>query len=92
MANKRVVTWSKENGIATIIIDNPPVNVLSDAVVEQLTIAVDEIERDDEVIVVLLTGAGEKAFVAGGDIKSFRNGLGKGVDMRRGNHCGSRIR
>ena len=69
MENKHVVTWSKENGIATIIIDNPPVNVLSDAVVEQLTVVVDEIERDDEVIVVLLTGAGEKAFVAGGDIK-----------------------
>lgn len=80
MENKRVVSWSKEKGIATIIIDNPPVNVLSYAVIEQLTMAVDEIERDDEVIAVLLTGAGEKAFVAGGDIKSFPEWIGKGSE------------
>lgn len=91
MENKRVVTWSKEKGIATIIIDNPPVNVLSGAVVEQLTVVVDEIERDDEVIAVLLTGAGEKAFVAGGDIKSFPEWIGKGMNMQRENHCGFRI-
>ncbi|HDR6300801.1 Uncharacterized protein BCRIVMBC845_03026 [Bacillus cereus] len=84
MENKHVVTWSKENGIATIIIDNPPVNVLSDAVVEQLTVVVHEIERDDEVIVVLLTGAGEKAFVAGGDIKSFPEWIGKGSEYAEG--------
>ena len=77
---KRVVTWSKENGIATILIDNPPVNVLSCAVVEQLTAVVDEIELDDEVIAVILTGAGEKAFVAGGDIKSFPDWIGKGIE------------
>lgn len=76
MENKRVVTWAKEKGIATIIIDNPPVNVLSCAVVEQLTVVVDEIERDDEVIAVLLTGAGENT-VAGGDIKSFPEWIGK---------------
>ena len=91
MENKRVVTWAKEKGIATIIIDNPPVNVLSCAVVEQLTVVVDEIERDDEVIAVLLTGAGEKAFVAGGESSHFRNGLGKGMNMQRENHCGFRI-
>ena len=81
----------QRNGIATIIIDNPPVNVLGSAVVEQLTVAVDTIERDDEVIVVLLTGAGEKTFVAGGTLSHFRNGLGKGVNMQRKNHCGFRI-
>ena len=80
MESNRVVTWSKENGIATIIIDNPPMNVLGSAVVEQLTVAVDTIERDDEVIVVLLTGAGEKTFVAGGDIKSFPEWIGKGSE------------
>lgn len=80
LENKRVVSWSKEKGIATIIIDNPPVNVLSYAVIEQLTTVVDEIERDDEVIVVILTGAGEKAFVAGGDIKSFPEWIGKGSE------------
>ncbi|MED3397926.1 enoyl-CoA hydratase [Bacillus wiedmannii] len=84
MENKRVVTWSKENGVATIIIDNPPVNVLSGAVIEQLTVVVGEIERDDDVIVVLLTGAGEKAFVAGGDIKSFPEWIGKGSEYAEG--------
>jgi enoyl-CoA hydratase len=84
LENKRVVSWSKEEGIATIVIDNPPVNVLSYDVMEQLAAVADEIEQDDEVIVVLITGAGEKAFVAGGDIKSFPEWMGKGVEYAEG--------
>ena len=67
----QVVSWSKQGNIATIIIDNPPVNVLSADVIEQLNLVVDEIESDYNVKVIILTGEGERAFVAGGDIKEF---------------------
>ena len=76
MESNRVVTWSKENGIATIIIDNPPMNVLGSAVVEQLTVAV-VLEK--------------RPLLQEGTLSHFRNGLGKGVNMQRKNHCGFRI-
>ncbi|MFD3450086.1 enoyl-CoA hydratase [Microbacteriaceae bacterium 4G12] len=76
---KQVVSWEKEKGVATILIDNPPVNVLSYSVVEQLHVVLDEIEQASDVIVVIITGAGKKAFMAGGDIKSFPEWMGKGV-------------
>ncbi|MFJ8065299.1 enoyl-CoA hydratase/isomerase family protein [Psychrobacillus sp. NPDC096426] len=80
MQKVQVVSWSLQQNIALIVIDNPPVNVLSADVIEQLNIVVDEIERDPNVKVVVLTGAGEKAFVAGGDIKGFPEWIGKGVE------------
>jgi enoyl-CoA hydratase len=80
MENVRVVTWSKQGGIATIILDNPPLNVLSVAVIEQLSIVSDEVKNDSSVKVVILTGAGDKAFVAGGDIKGFPEWMGKGQE------------
>ncbi|AZV42816.1 enoyl-CoA hydratase/carnithine racemase [Peribacillus asahii] len=76
----QVVSWSKQSQIAKIVIDNPPVNVFSADVIEQLTLILDEIENDSEIKVVLITGQGEKAFVAGGDIKSFPEWMGKGVE------------
>lgn len=79
MAKKDVVTWSKQDGVAVILIDNPPVNTLSAAVVEQLGIVAEEVEQDREVIAVVITGAGSKAFVAGGNIKEFPEWMGRGT-------------
>lgn len=85
MKNKdQVVSWSKQSNIATIIIDNPPVNVLSADVIEQLNLVVDEIESDYNIKVIILTGEGERAFVAGGDIKEFPAWIGKGVEDGKG--------
>ena len=80
MKNDRVVTWTLQDNIAKIIIDNPPVNVLNADVIDQLTLVVDEIEGNPEVKVIVLTAKGEKAFVAGGDIKGFPFWMGKGVE------------
>ena len=62
------------------MIDNPPVNVLSADVIEQLTLVLDEIENDSEIKVVIITGEGDKAFVAGGDIKGFPEWMEEGVE------------
>jgi enoyl-CoA hydratase len=60
-----------EEGLATITIDRPKfLNALSPTVLTELTMAVAELEVNDEVKVVLLTGEG-KAFVAGADIAAM---------------------
>lgn len=66
-----IVEMSVAGPIATLTIDNKPVNALNSAIVSQLLSHLQEIEKDDELKVVLITGKGEKAFVAGADIKEF---------------------
>lgn len=60
--------------IATVTINRPKaLNALNPATVRELSAALEEISRRDDVGVVLLTGAGEKAFVAGADISEMRD-------------------
>lgn len=56
--------------IAHVIIDNPPVNAVSQAVREGLLRAVSETSRRDGLLGVILTGAGH-TFVAGADVTEF---------------------
>ena len=66
------VTYQLEDGIATVTIDNPPMNALSNETTADLLATFDELsDIIDEVNAVILTGEGKKAFVAGGDIKEF---------------------
>lgn len=57
-----------DGAIATIEIDRPPVNALSSRLLTELTTAAAELEDATDIRVVILTGAGTKAFVAGADI------------------------
>jgi enoyl-CoA hydratase len=58
--------------VATITIDRPEKrNALNAVVRRELVQALDSMEMDDEVRVVVVTGAGDKAFVAGADIGEF---------------------
>jgi enoyl-CoA hydratase len=67
----RLVTYSIENNIAIITMDNPPMNPLTTELREQLVATFDELDsKEDEIRVAILTGKG-KAFMAGADIKSF---------------------
>jgi enoyl-CoA hydratase len=60
------------DGIGVVTINRPQVlNALNSEVVEALQSALREVERNADVKVVVITGAGEKAFVAGGDIKEM---------------------
>lgn len=59
----------KDGPIATITFNNPKaLNALTVATLEGLEVMLAELENDNTVRVLVLTGAGEKAFVAGGDI------------------------
>ncbi len=58
--------------IATITINRPTkLNALNKATIEELNQALTQLESDKNVKVIILTGSGEKAFVAGADIKEF---------------------
>jgi 3-hydroxyacyl-CoA dehydrogenase len=65
-----LVQLTKDNGIAVITINNPPVNALSPGVPEGISEALDQIARDDSVKAAVLIGGG-RTFVAGADIKEF---------------------
>ena len=59
------------DNIAVVTIDRPPVNALNSDAYGELYETFYELSKDDSVHVVVLTGAGEKAFVAGADVKEF---------------------
>lgn len=59
-----------EDGIATLTINHPPANALNQATISSIQAALDEIEQNADIRVVLLTGEG-KFFVAGADIKEI---------------------
>ena len=59
----------KKDKIAVVYVDRPKaLNALNSEVLDELYNAFDELEKDSEVRVIILTGSGEKAFVAGADI------------------------
>jgi enoyl-CoA hydratase/carnithine racemase len=62
----------RDGAIATITINRPKVlNALNSQTLDELRRALLELQRDAEVRVVILTGAGEKSFVAGADINEL---------------------
>lgn len=73
----KYVQVEKKQGIAKVTIDRPPLNVLSKHVFHELGDVFASLESDDEVIVVVLTTAGDKAFIAGADIKEFPEMIGQ---------------
>jgi enoyl-CoA hydratase len=59
----------REDNFAVLTINRPDkYNALNDEVVAELSAAMDELAADDEVRAIVITGAGDKAFVSGADI------------------------
>jgi enoyl-CoA hydratase len=66
------IIYEKSEGIATVTLNRPgALNAFSREVVEEILQALEDVRNDENVRVVVLTGAGEKAFSAGADIKSM---------------------
>jgi enoyl-CoA hydratase len=66
------IVFEKDQAIATITFNRPEVhNALNAAMVDGLEKALDEIERDKDIRCLILTGAGEKSFLSGSDIKEL---------------------
>ena len=63
------ITVEKADGIAVVAVNRPKVlNALNPETLQELLSAFMDVESDDAVAVAILTGAGDKAFVAGADI------------------------
>lgn len=67
----RFVSTEQDAAVAVVTIDNPPMNALSGPLLEELEAEVERLDADDAVRAIVLKGAGERAFVAGADIKEF---------------------
>jgi enoyl-CoA hydratase len=74
---------SVADGVAVLTIDNPPVNAVTVALAVALGEAVRELDARDDVGVIVLTGAGDRAFSAGSDIVEFSAMLGPGEAVER---------
>jgi enoyl-CoA hydratase len=73
MANYETITVEKRGAVAVLTINRPDkLNALNHQVHADGVAALDELRRDDEVRVVVLTGSGEKSFIAGADISEFK--------------------
>ena len=63
---------SLEDGVLTLTISRPEaLNALNRQIIDALAAAIEAAQDNADVRVIVLTGAGEKAFVAGADIKEF---------------------
>lgn len=94
----QVVTCAVENGIAELTLNRPEkLNAMNYAMIDRLMDLLDNLEDDKDVHALILTGAGEKAFSAGGDIHEFSRSVRAGADtavkefVRRGQRMTRRI-
>ncbi|RAR49597.1 enoyl-CoA hydratase/isomerase family protein [Flavobacterium lacus] len=70
--NYETILIEKENGISVITINKPTkLNALNKATIEELHHAFDAEDKDKSTRAIIITGSGEKAFVAGADISEF---------------------
>jgi enoyl-CoA hydratase/carnithine racemase len=65
------ISVERDGAVAVVTIDNPPVNALSSALLDELEAEIELLDADDAVRAIVLKGAGERAFVAGADISEF---------------------
>ena len=67
------VRYTVEDRVATLVINHPPVNALNEQTLTELNAAFDALLADDGVKVIVLTGGGQLAFVAGADIGTIQS-------------------
>ncbi len=78
-AEAGAVTFEVEDGVATIVLDRPAkLNALTLAMYDDLAAAFDRARDDAAVGVVVLTGAGERAFCVGADLRESIPALAEG--------------
>jgi enoyl-CoA hydratase len=72
-----IILVERADGVATVTLNRPQaMNALSRALRAALAATMTELDRDDDVRVVILTGAGERAFTAGLDLKELGSDAG----------------
>ncbi|WP_095202442.1 crotonase/enoyl-CoA hydratase family protein [Mesorhizobium carmichaelinearum] len=70
------------DGVSVLTLNRPEkLNALNYALIDRLLAVLDDIEVDGSIRAVILTGAGERAFSAGGDIHEFSASAARGADV-----------
>ncbi len=72
-----------ENGVATLTLANPPLNLVTLGLTARLDALLDELAANTEARVLVLTGTGERAFCAGSDISEFSDLTEPGVVLEK---------
>ncbi len=68
------VLLQKEGNLAIVTMNRPKaLNAINAETLEDLKTVIDEIEKDDNIFAVIVTGAGDKSFVAGADISQMKD-------------------
>lgn len=68
---RQFIKLAKEEGVATVAIDRPPVNALNTQTLQELESLFDELKQDASVKVALFISKNPHVFIAGADIKEF---------------------
>ena len=82
---------AREERFAVITLNRPPANAISAELMRDLAAALSELEPDPEVLVLIVTGAGDRIFCAGADLGSAFSGGDLGGFLRFGNDVLRRI-
>jgi enoyl-CoA hydratase len=92
--NERDVILRKEGAVAHITINREKaLNALNSSVMTRLEEIFSKLEDDDQVSVIVIAGAGQKAFVAGADVTEIKEAGDKRTELiRKGQEILSKIR
>jgi enoyl-CoA hydratase len=72
MAYENILFEVRDDGVAVLTVNRPKsLNALNPQTLEEIDKAIDEAEQNDKIKVLVITGAGDKAFIAGADITEF---------------------
>ena len=82
------ISLTNNDGVTVLTVNRPnQLNALNKQTLGEISVAFENMRNDDETKVVILTGSGDKAFVAGADIKEFAhfNGV-EGTELAKEGH------
>jgi len=68
MGDYRFLQYERKADVVRIAVNRPPFNVLDIATMVEMNVALDRVAKEDGAKVLVVTGAGEKAFSAGVDV------------------------
>lgn len=83
MMGEQEVRCEIRDGVATVTLDNPPMNVVTLRMTREFSALLDALAADDAVRVLVLTGTGRRAFCAGSDIKEFPAMMAPGAVLEK---------
>lgn len=80
MTEERLILVERRAPVAIVTLNRPAkLNALSTRLVDDLESALRELDADDEIGAIVVTGAGERAFSAGGDMQEQREQIAAGT-------------